>query len=185
MWSLFCGCVGVDGDNYFSTEASYQWEINSFRYFEGFTEEYELVGGKRYFAVEEVEVFKVDFISKDISTVKEEEASFDNNKKNEIEIIPLNFVDNWENFGGEYSEGRIIKKGNEITLSGVVKGNNFSTVCILPEDCRPKNRLIFSVNQNSSVMRFDIFPNGKVTFQSGNNSLNWISLDGIHYFAGI
>ena len=106
-------------------------------------------------------------------------------KKNEIQIIPLNFVDNWENFGGEYSQGRIIKKGNEITLSGVVKGNNSSTVCVLPEDCRPQNRLIFSVNQNSSVMRLDIFPNGNVTFQSGNNTLNWISLDGIHYFAGI
>ena len=45
-----------------------------------------------------------------------------------------------------------IKKRNEITLSGVIKGNNFSTFCVLPEDCRPKNRLIFSVNQNSSIM---------------------------------
>ena len=58
----FCGCIGADGDNYFETENSYQWEINSFKYFEGFTEEYELVGGKRYFSIEEVEVFQVQFI---------------------------------------------------------------------------------------------------------------------------
>jgi len=32
----FCGCIGVDGDNYFKTENSYQWEINRFKYFEGF-----------------------------------------------------------------------------------------------------------------------------------------------------
>ena len=179
----FCGCVGVAGDNYFNTTNSYQWEINKFGYFEGFTEEYELVGGIRNFSVEEVEVFKVDFISKEISL--EKEKSLDNNKNNEIEIIPLKFINDWKNFGGEYSPGRIIKKGNEITLSGVIKGNNFSTVCVLPKDCRPKNRLIFSVNQNTSVMRFDIFSNGNVTFQSGNNSSNWISLDGIHFFAGV
>ena len=131
----FCGCVGVEGDNYCNTEESYQWEINKFGYFEGFTEEYELVGGTRNFAVEEVEVFKVDFISKEIS--------LDNNKKDEIKIIPLNLINNWENVGGEYAPGRIIKKGNEITLSGVIKGGNYRTICVLPEDCRPKIREFF------------------------------------------
>ena len=58
----FCGCIGVDGDNYFKTENSYQWEINRWNYFEGFTEEYELVGGKRHFSVEDVEVLQVQFI---------------------------------------------------------------------------------------------------------------------------
>ena len=178
----FCGCVGVDGDNYFNTNNSYQWEINmSKSYFEGFTEEYELVGGTRNFSVEEVEVFKVDFVSKKNYLFKEN----DNSKKDEIKIIPLNFVNNWENFGGEYAPGRIIKKGNEITLTGVVKGSNFSTICVLPKDCRPKYRLIFSINQNISTARLDIFSNGNVTLQSGNNLLEWISLDGIHFFADI
>ena len=78
------------------------------------TEEYELVGGTRNFEVEEVEVFKVDFIS----------------KEDEIKIIPLNLINNWENVGGEYAPGRIIKKGNEITLSGVIKRSNDSTICV-------------------------------------------------------
>ena len=122
------------------------------------TEEYELIGEIRNFSVEEVEVFKVDFMSKEISL--EKEKSIDNNKNNKIEIIPLKFINNWNHVGGEYSPGKIIKKGNEITLSGVIKGNYFNTVCVLSDDCRPKNRLIFSVNQNSCIMRFDIFSNG-------------------------
>ena len=80
---------------------------------------------------------------------------------------------------------RIIKKGNEINLSGIIKGNNFNIICVLPVYCRPKNRLIFSVNQNLCIMRFDIFSNGNVTFQSGNNSSHWISSDGIHFFVVI
>ena len=104
----FCECVGVDWDNYFNTINSFQWEINKFGYFEGFTEEYELVSRIRNFSVEEVEVFKVDFISKEISL--EKEKSIDNNKNNEIEIIPLKIINNWNNVGGEYSSGRIIKK---------------------------------------------------------------------------
>ena len=34
-------------------------------------------------------------------------------------------------------------------------------------------------------MRFDICANGNVTYVAGSNSCGWISLDGIHFFAGI
>ena len=80
---------------------------------------------------------------------------------------------------------KIIKKGNEITLSGLITGTNFSTVCILPEDCRPKERLIFSVNHHTNIMRFDVTADGQLIYVSGSNSYNWISLDGIHFFAGV
>ena len=66
----FCGCVGVEGDNYFNTEKSYEWEINKWGNYEGFTEEYELVGGTRHFSVEEVEVFKVDLYQKRVLYLK-------------------------------------------------------------------------------------------------------------------
>ena len=126
---------------------------------------------------------KVNDLSKEISLLKEKKA--DKNEKEEIKIIPLNYTNGWKDYGGSYSPGRIIKKGNEITLSGLVTGTNFSTICILPEDCRPKKTLVFTVNHHSSIMRFDVFPNGNVTYEAGNNSYNWISLDGIHFFAGI
>ena len=41
-------------DNYFNNTNSYQWEINKFGYFKGFTEEYELIGGIRNFSIKEV-----------------------------------------------------------------------------------------------------------------------------------
>jgi len=100
-------------------------------------------------------------------------------------VIPLTFANGWKNFGEGYSPGRIIKKGNEITLSGLITGTNFSTVCILPEDCRPKQTLVFSVNHHNSIMRFDITPQGNVVYRAGSNPYNWISLDGIRFFANI
>ena len=122
---------------------------------------------------------KVYDLSNEISLLKEKKPS------NDIKIIPLNYTNGWKDYGSGYSPGRIIKKENEITLSGLIYGTNFSTVCVLPEDCRPKNILVFTVNQHSSIMRFDVYPNGNVTYQAGSNTYNWISLDGIHFFAGI
>lgn len=59
----FCGGSGVYGDNYFKTNNSYEWELKSNLYhFDGFTEEFELVGGVKNFMVNEVEVFKVEYI---------------------------------------------------------------------------------------------------------------------------
>ena len=106
-------------------------------------------------------------------------------KKNELKVIPLTLVNGWANYGAGYAPGKILKKGNEITLSGLIKGTNFSTVCILPEDCRPKDQLIFTLNQHDSIMRFDVCSNGNVVYVAGSNKYDWISLDGIHFFAGI
>ena len=59
----FCGGSGVYGDNYFKTNNSYEWELKSnMGCFDGFTEEFELVGGVKNFMVNEVEVFKVEYI---------------------------------------------------------------------------------------------------------------------------
>ena len=123
---------------------------------------------------------KISTLSKEISELK-----ISNEKKEDIKIIPLTLINGWTNYGEGFSPGRIIKKGNEITLSGLIKGSNFSTVCTLPEDCRPKQQLIFSLNHHNTIMRFDICANGNVTYEAGSNSQNWISLDGIHFFAGI
>ena len=59
----FCGGAGVYGDNYFKTNNSYEWELKTnMGCFDGFTEEFELVGGVKNFMVNEVEVFKVEYI---------------------------------------------------------------------------------------------------------------------------
>ena len=59
----FCGGSGVYGDNYFKTNNSYEFELKTnIGNFDGFTEEFELVGGVKNFMVNEVEVFKVEYI---------------------------------------------------------------------------------------------------------------------------
>ena len=126
---------------------------------------------------------KVIDLSKEVKNLKESLSK--EKEKQEIKVIPLTFANGWDNYNDGYATGKIIKKGNEITLSGLIKGTNFSTVCVLPEDCRPKQRLIFSLNHHNIIMRFDICPDGNVTYECGINSQNWISLDGIHFFAGI
>ena len=126
---------------------------------------------------------KVIDLSKEVKNLKESLSK--EKEKQEIKVIPLTFANGWDNYNDGFATGKIIKKGNEITLSGLIKGTNFSTVCILPEDCRPKQRLIFSLNHHNIIMRFDICPDGNVIYVCGSNSYNWISLDGIHFFAGI
>ena len=59
----FCNGSGVYQDNYFNSKNSYQWELsNNQSVFEGFSENFELVGGIKNFTVNEVEVFKVEYI---------------------------------------------------------------------------------------------------------------------------
>lgn len=103
---------------------------------------------------------KISKLSKEI-----EELKISTEKKEEdIKIIPLTLINGWSNYGNGHSPGRIIKKGSEITLSGLIKGSNFTTVCTLPEDCRPKQQLIFSLNHHNTIMRFDICANGNVIY---------------------
>ena len=120
-------------------------------------------------------------LSKEIKELKISQEKKDENFK----VIPLTLINGWTNYGGSYSPGRLIKKGNEITLSGLIIGTNFSTECVLPEGCRPKQQLIFTLNHDEAIMRFDICSNGNLTYCTGTNKHNWISLDGIHFFAGI
>ena len=42
-------------------------------------------------------------------------------KENELKVIPLTLANGWSNYGSKYAPGKIIKKGNEITLSGLIK----------------------------------------------------------------
>ena len=127
----------------------------------------------------------IRYLCQKVSSLTKEISELKNIKEEKIKEIPLTFTNGWGNYNSGYATGKIIKKGNEITLSGLITGTNFSTVCVLPEDCRPKQILIFTVNHHESTMRLDIFPNGNVTYITGTNKYNWISLDGIHFFAGI
>ena len=61
----FCSGSGALGENFFTKDTSYEWELTEHKMlFEGFTEELELIGGGKVknFKINEVEVFKVEYI---------------------------------------------------------------------------------------------------------------------------
>ena len=129
MWSFdFVDLVELMGDIILILEIV-SMEMNRFGYFEGFSEEYEIVGWTRNFVVWRSRVFQSWFYIKRYFFKKEK--SHDNNKKNEIEIIPLKYINNLNNVRGEYFAGRIIKKGNEITLSLVIKSINLYSLFLI------------------------------------------------------
>ena len=122
-------------------------------------------------------VDKINNLSKEISRIKQENL--------DIKVIPLQLCNGWRNLEREFGYGKIIKKGNEITLSGVLTGQMYKPICILPEDCRPKKQLIFTLNHQDGILRFDVYPNGTVAYCAGTPKYEWVSLEGIHYFVGI
>lgn len=78
---------------------------------------------------------------------------------------------------------------NLVVLSGVIgKKNPGEQVSInsklvkLPASHRPDSELIFYPNANGESVTIVIKPNGWIYFQEGNQSISYISLDGIQYY---
>lgn len=106
--------------------------------------------------------------------------------KNDIKTVKgnINFNESWCNYGGQYATAKWKKIGNIVQLEGLVKSNNFNgktTICTLPNNISPKQRLIFTLNQNETQFRVDVLPNGTVVYCAGINKHSWISLNGINY----
>ena len=71
---------------------------------------------------------------------------------------------------------------NIIKLSGLINCTLNKSICILPENCRPKGRLIFTTMMNDQLIRVDILTDGNI-LPIGSGS-GWLSLDGISFVAG-
>ncbi len=74
-------------------------------------------------------------------------------------------------------------KNNLIKISGLINCNINSEICTLPENCRPKEQLVFVCMANNNVaIRVDVLANGGIyCYGSGNG---WLSLDNITFIAG-
>lgn len=79
------------------------------------------------------------------------------------------------------------KRENLCFLSGYLKANNHGrgTIAVVPEDCRPEEKLIFSVaTDGSSATQFgglvELNPNGRLVNLKGSVR-SWLSLEGIRY----
>ena len=106
-----------------------------------------------------------------------------NNKIEDNELIDVKLT-NGSNYGSGFREFKVYKtKNNIVKLSGLINCTLNKTICTLPENCRPKGRLVFVCEAYSGSIRVDIQPNGEVyPYGSGNN---WLSLDNITFISGI
>ena len=117
---------------------------------------------------------------KEINLLKAEKKKIENN---EIEEINVKLI-NGSNFQSGYNPFKVYKLNNNIIkLSGLINCNLTQSICVLPENCRPKGRLIFTTMTSSNhLIRVDIFADGNVKPEGSGNG--WLSLDGISFVAG-
>ena len=117
---------------------------------------------------------------KEINLLKTEKKKL---KNKEIEELNINLI-NGSNFQSGFNIFKVYKLHNNIIkLSGLINCNLNQSICILPENCRPKGRLIFTTMMSSNqLIRVDILADGNIIPQKSGNG--WLSLDGISFVAG-
>jgi len=100
---------------------------------------------------------------------------------------PLSFAPGWQNYGQSYQPVMAVKSDNVVTVSGLAAragGGKWEHIATLPADMRPKQRLIFNTNTHNQNARVDVLTNGQIHFIVGNQSHDWVSLDGISFDLG-
>ena len=103
---------------------------------------------------------------------------------NLTKATPLPLAPGWSAYGSHFATAGYSKQSNLVSLSGLIKGNSWGHLATLPADVRPKQKLIFNVNNHGKTARVDITPDGKVSWRAGGKDYGWISLAGIQYPLG-
>lgn len=92
----------------------------------------------------------------------------------------LSFLGTWANFGGSYSTGKYKKYGDEVILTGMIKGNS-GTIATLPAGYRPAGYIrlggIHTNTGNDGVI--EIRTNGDMLYLAGGTVL--FSLAGLRF----
>lgn len=57
-------------------------------------------------------------------------------------------------------------------------------IATLPEECRPNKELIFNLNQHETTHRVNVHPDGKIEWEAGAKTKDWLSLTGIVFVPG-
>jgi hypothetical protein len=88
----------------------------------------------------------------------------------------------WRGYGGSYSNPTYTKTGVVCEIEGLMRGGRWGHSMVqLPGNCRPKQRLIFNMNNHARSARVDVQTNGQVTWHAGGRNHHWISLGGIMF----
>ena len=123
---------------------------------------------------------EIESLKKEINSLKKENQNLKNICGN-LESINVK-LQNGSNYGSGFNPFQIFKINNFIKFSGLINCTLGQVIFQLPENCRPKGRLIFSCCSNDKAIRVDVLANGKVyPYGSGNV---WLSLDNISFLSG-
>lgn len=95
-------------------------------------------------------------------------------------------VDTYQNtfrhYGGTYGNVRVNSRNNRVVIDGLAKCDsqniNGKTIFVLPEEFRPRERLIFIQMASASPVRVDITADGIVTCVTSKVA-TWVTLSGI------
>ena len=122
---------------------------------------------------------------KEINLLKKENENLKNDIKNalnDFELISVDLKNGASNFNSGYNQFKVYKmKNNFVKLSGLINCSLGNSFCQLPENCRPKQQLIFNCMANNKSTRVDILADGNI-FVSGSGS-SWLSLDNILFLS--
>lgn len=92
----------------------------------------------------------------------------------------------WAHFGSNVQSPSFVKEGDFCALGGAARlmaGTTWSSnIGVVPEACRPAERLMFGVNHGDTTHRVDLMPDGNLVWVAGERRVDWLSLDGISFF---
>jgi len=96
------------------------------------------------------------------------------------ENLPL--LNGWSNFEQGWRIAKFHKLGRLCVVSGLIKSDAWNQqIATLPDNCRPKKRLVFGVNVQDANARVDVTQDGQILYVYGKGQYNWMALDGIKF----
>ena len=99
------------------------------------------------------------------------------------DTTPLTLTNGWAAYGSGHAPPTFTKDNTSgmVTVSGLAKAGGWGDIATLPHDCRPKQILIFGLNNHDSSCRVDVHPDGRIAWNAGGKAHAWVSLDGIAF----
>ena len=104
-----------------------------------------------------------------------------------VEENKLILLNGTVNYGHDYGKATYHKTTDGIvTISGLVKSQEYGLIAQLPEGYRPNKQLVFNVNNNYSSCRVDVLTDGRIMWINGDKCHGYgnISLSGINFYVG-
>jgi len=94
---------------------------------------------------------------------------------------PLALQSGWRSYGGAYGSVSYMRDSKGICeVEGLVRGSKWGLpFATLPKSCRPRQRLVFNLNNHQYTARVDVLQNGQIVWVAGGHTHGWLSLSGI------